>query len=193
MSVCYCVGIPLVLNKGWVHTWKVALLSKSCGSPWDIAIAGLVCQQIFVECLLCAQVLDRVVHQSGSVCPFLKAWILLSPLHLIPLELQEFSLTSLKFLCRAFLFFYPHLRTFFSLLLERERERNIMSEKHWLVVSCMCLHWELNPQSRYVPWPGIEPTTFGLWDGSPNSWAPWPGPRSVCKELKVLLHSGDIY
>ena len=37
-----------------------------------------------------------------------------------------------------FLFFYPHLRTFFSLLLERKegRERNIdAKEKHWLAAS----------------------------------------------------------
>ena len=70
--------------------------------------------------------------------------------------------------------FYPHLRTFFSLLWERERE----SERHWCeretsigwLLLCattrdwtcnlgMCSDWQLNP------WP------FSLQEDAPTNWA----------------------
>ena len=67
------------------------------------------------------------------------------------------------------------------LLLEREegeRERNIsVREKHWLVAihaQTRCHphpHQRSNPQPRYIPWPGIRPTTFLLRDDAPNNWA----------------------
>ena len=62
-----------------------------------------------------------------------------------------------------FFFFNPHLRTFFSLLLEREEgrgetsmwERNI----NWLL-SCMHPNQRSNWQPAHVLWPGIEPSDF---------------------------------
>ena len=51
---------------------------------------------------------------------------------------------------------YP--RTFFSLLLERVREREKhWCEKHWLIASCL-------------PWLGTEPTALQLWDHTPTNW-----------------------
>ena len=42
-----------------------------------------------------------------------------------------------------------------------ERDRNIdVREKHRSVGSCMCLGQVLHQHPRYVPWLGIEPTTF---------------------------------
>ena len=44
---------------------------------------------------------------------------------------------------------------------EREGERNMdVKQKHWSVAYFMHPDQRLNPQPRYVPWPGIEPTTF---------------------------------
>ena len=44
---------------------------------------------------------------------------------------------------------------------EREREKNInIGEKHPLVAYCMPLNQGPNPQSRYVPRPGIKFATF---------------------------------
>ena len=63
-------------------------------------------------------------------------------------------------------FLKPHLRTCLLILergerWERERERNIdVREEHWLLASCMCPNWGINPQPRHVPWPGIKPMTF---------------------------------
>ena len=69
----------------------------------------------------------------------------------------------------------------FPLLLEREegRERNINVERNidWLPFMCfwtryrMLLDQGLNPQPSYVPWPGIQPTTFWLRKDIPTSWA----------------------
>ena len=66
-------------------------------------------------------------------------------------------------------FFYPHLRTFFSLVSERKEgteegtERNI-DEREALIVSHMCpdqdrkcLDGESNLRPRHVPWSKIEP------------------------------------
>ena len=56
--------------------------------------------------------------------------------------------------------------------LVREMERNIdVSEKHQLVASCLCPDMRPNLHPRHVPWPGIEPTTFGSWDNIPTDWA----------------------
>ena len=49
------------------------------------------------------------------------------------------------------------------LILEKEegRERNTnVPEKHPLAASCMYPDWGSYLQPRYVPWPGIKPTTF---------------------------------
>lgn len=70
MNVCYYACTLWMLHKGRMHTWKAALLSKaqawtkSWGSPADIAIAGLVGQQIFVECVLYARAPGWTVCQS---------------------------------------------------------------------------------------------------------------------------------
>ena len=72
------------------------------------------------------------------------------------------------------------------MILERERkgeegrERNIdVREKDQLVASCMLPDQGLsqdqgpNPQPRHVPWPGIKPAAFRLWDNTPiNSAKP---------------------
>ena len=83
-----------------------------------------------------------------------------------------------------FFFFNPHLRTFFSLPLEREKGREW--EKHWCgreaSVGCLLSVLRLgidhmrpdqgtNPQPSHVPWPGIEPTTLWLWNDTPTNWA----------------------
>ena len=56
---------------------------------------------------------------------------------------------------------------------ERERKRNTnVREKHEWVASYMCPNWQLNPQPRYVPEPGIELPTFWLypfWDNTPTN------------------------
>ena len=52
-----------------------------------------------------------------------------------------------------------------------ERERNIdLREKHQLDACHTCPDWGSNTQSRYVPWLGIEPTNFGVWDNAPTNW-----------------------
>ena len=73
-------------------------------------------------------------------------------------------------------FFCPHLRTFLSLLLEREegkeegRERNIDGrEKHRLVASCTHMDQGSKLQPRCVPRLGINPATFQLRDDAPNN------------------------
>ena len=43
---------------------------------------------------------------------------------------------------------------------EGEREGGREGEKHQLVASHMRPDWGPNKQSWYVPWPGIEPSTF---------------------------------
>ena len=43
----------------------------------------------------------------------------------------------------------------------RGREKHQCEVKHRLVASRMCLNWGSNPQSRFVPWPGIKPANFG--------------------------------
>ena len=56
-------------------------------------------------------------------------------------------------------FFNPHPRIcFYWFWKERKGERE--RKKHWLVASHMCPDWWLNPQPRYVPWLGIEPSIF---------------------------------
>ena len=51
----------------------------------------------------------------------------------------------------------PHPRIFFTGFRKRRREKR---EKRWSVASYMHPNWGSNPQPRYVPWPGIKPTTF---------------------------------
>ena len=93
---------------------------------------------------------------------------------------------------------------------EGEKEKEVdVREKHRLVASHTRHNWGLNPQPRYVPWPGIEPPTFwctgwcsnqlshtsqGRWSLSKGHWrlvrreAPprvWVGVqlRRVCKSF----------
>ena len=75
-------------------------------------------------------------------------------------HLYSFSLCTV-----VLLFFNPHLRMCFIDFRERGREREIhtdidLREKDRSVSSYMHLDLGLNPQPRYVPWLGIEPTTF---------------------------------
>ena len=60
--------------------------------------------------------------------------------------------------------------------IERKRERDISVRKkcQW-VASHTLSYWGLNSQPRHVPWPGIEPPTFWLWNNAPTNWATWPG------------------
>ena len=73
--------------------------------------------------------------------------------------------------------FYPHLRTFFSLLLERGRERGRERGKYWCkreaLISCLPYMPRLRiiPTTRYEPWPVIEPATFRLRDDTPTNQA----------------------
>ena len=64
-----------------------------------------------------------------------------------------------------FYFFNPHSRICFIDFRERERRRvRVMSERKRRNIDASCRHRHpdqvLNPQSRYVPWLGIEPTTL---------------------------------
>ena len=34
---------------------------------------------------------------------------------------------------------------------------------------------EVEPTTRHVPWPGIQPVTFRLWDNAPTYWGPLAG------------------
>ena len=46
----------------------------------------------------------------------------------------------------------------------------------------MCPNWQLNPQPRYVPKPGIELPTFWLypfWDNTPTNWTT-PARAMIC-------------
>ena len=72
-----------------------------------------------------------------------------------------------------FFFFNPHPRMFFITFREREEgwERNThVREKHQLVASRMSPDRASELQPRYLPWLGIEPTTFRLWDDAPTNW-----------------------
>ena len=63
------------------------------------------------------------------------------------------------------------------------RERRRKREKHicegninQLPPKCVHPDQGLNPQPRFVPWPGIEPATFfGVQDNVPTNWDIWPG------------------
>ena len=61
-------------------------------------------------------------------------------------------------------------------------ERNIdwLPPVHTWARDLMCLDWGLNPQPRYVPWPGTESVTFWLWDDAPTNSEPHLlGPNSI--------------
>ena len=84
--------------------------------------------------------------------------------------------------CVFFSPFCPHPRTVFTLHLGREegRERNSHArEKHRLVASCRFPDQGWNLYLRYVPWLGIEPSTFLLWDDAPTNWAA-PARAQMC-------------
>ena len=85
--------------------------------------------------------------------------------------------------------FFFHQRTFFFIaFLEREgrRETNInVREKHQLVASCKHLDQGANLQHRYVPWLGIEPAPFRLWDDAPPNWD--TPARAIFLFFKLLL------
>lgn len=73
-DVCYGAGTPQMLHEGWMHTWKAAFLSKaqawtkSWDSPADVARVGLVGQQAWLECVLCARALGWTgVSELGRV------------------------------------------------------------------------------------------------------------------------------
>ena len=75
---------------------------------------------------------------------------------------------------------YSSCKDIFSLLLEREgeRERNRCERKTLISHLCThqigdhtCLNWAMNPQLNYVPQLGIKPTNFQLWDNAPTNWA----------------------
>ena len=90
----------------------------------------------------------------------------------------------------VFVFFNPHPRTFFSLLLERERKgerETSMREKYKLVVFHMYPDQGSNLQPMYVPWAGTEPTNFQLRDDAPTNWAQRPGLRMRFLKAPSLL------
>ena len=80
-------------------------------------------------------------------------------------------------------FLNPHPRMFIDF---RERERDTKGgrdgkekEKHRSAASRNHPDRASNPQPRSVPWLGIEPTTFWVWDDSPTNWATQPGPTRL--------------
>lgn len=72
-------------------------------------------------------------------------------------------------MCASVFFLSSPKEIFFSLLLERgkEKERNI----NQLVASCVNPDWGSNLKLGYVPWSGIEPPTIWLQVDAPTSWA----------------------
>ena len=61
---------------------------------------------------------------------------------------------------------------------ETDRDRDAdLRERHQSVASHTCPDRGLNPQPRYMPWPGIEPTTFQFmgWCTNQLSRPHWPG------------------
>ena len=78
-------------------------------------------------------------------------------------------------------FLISHLRTFFSLILEREggREggRERVRERHGLVACYLC---PARMEPRDVPWPRIEPSTFCVQDDAPTNQAPLARTRMLC-------------
>ena len=94
------------------------------------------------------------------------------------------------------LFLYnPHLRICSLSFRERERERE--REKHRSVASHICPNWELNLQPRYVPWLGIEPTTFwcmGWHSNQPSNparaqtFVHWPEPCFHFFEMSLMIN-----
>ena len=107
-----------------------------------------------------------------KACPRkLFLWFLNSPIH-----------SSYKRESRFF--FILTQRHFLSLLLGRgegrkEGRETLMGERStdWLPPgwaqsgdhSCLALRWNLQP--KYVPWLGIEPATFQLWEDTLTNWA----------------------
>ena len=61
-----------------------------------------------------------------------------------------------------------------------------LERKHRSVASHM--HWSLNPQPGYGPWPGIEPTAFRCTGQSPGRLSHWPGQGCIFKWQLWLLH-----
>ena len=101
-----------------------------------------------------------------------------------------------------FIFFNPHPRTLFSLLLEKEEgkeegerkgERYMdVREKHQLIVSYTFSDWGSNPQPRHVPWPGIEPSTFQLKDDAPTNWATLSRAILIFKDEGISSQISDL-
>ena len=85
-----------------------------------------------------------------------------------------------------FFFFNPHPRIYTLISerevvrvreeREREREMRDLCEKE---TSICCLphppQTGINPQPRYVPWPGMNLQPFGVHDEAPTNWANQPG------------------
>ena len=76
---------------------------------------------------------------------------------------------------------------------ERGREGKGQTDRHQcereVLIGCLWYTtWlGLNPQPRYVPWLGIEPTIFWYMVGASTHCATWPGLRLVVLTIIMLL------
>ena len=99
-------------------------------------------------------------------------------LGLLPLHIKYHFVNMLKITCWGF--FKSSLKDMFDFRDRgrwgRERDSHMdMREKHWSVAFRTCPYWGQNPQPRYVPWPGIEPTTFWCTRWHSNQRTIWSG------------------
>lgn len=85
-----------------------------------------------------------------------------------------------------FFFFNPHLRKGRG---EGEKKRGREGEREKREVKEKCLPVAsvqtrpgIEPQPRYVPWPGTEPEHFVLWDKAPSNGATFPGQANIFME-----------
>ena len=92
-----------------------------------------------------------------------------SPSILFCKSLRYFGVNSFSVFVRVLqLFFFLFLLSlddmFLLLFLSKEKERKRKVERedfHWWK-SCMCRDRRMNSQPRYVPWPGMEPTSLQI-------------------------------
>ena len=111
---------------------------------------------LFLWCLYLVLVYERCLsHQMRKKSPllfcFVRVWDILE---LIPFQCLFVFFNSFSF------FFYSHLMICFYCFLERKRKVE-REDFHWWK-SCMCRDRRMNSQPRYVPWPGLEPTSLQI-------------------------------
>lgn len=105
-----------------------------------------------------------------------------------------FTLPWIPFPVLLFFSFNPHRRTYSLIVREREKGRE-RDEKNWWIASHIAPQPRLNPQSRYVPWPGIETMSFqcsGQFSNKPKPHRPelcsCCKPSSLWCNHSVLFH-----